>query len=590
MSRIALFSVSILLIATSVVTAQPPEISGYEINWFDEFDGASLDETKWEAKFDTTPTNNSLNVYLPGNVIVANGNLLLLSTDLPFGDNFDYRSGLVESRTTHRLGRFEVRAKLPTSTGMWPAIWLLPYANWPSQGEIDIMENRGNEPFNTSSAFHFGTNPPFSHSFVYHDFRMRKNSLPLNFHDSFHTYAVEWDPGQIRYYVDGVHHYTVRSENVDNFLLNSQTSPMRLIINTAIGGDFLADPDATTQWPQLFEIDYAYIYDRVGEATLEMENGDFELNDGSLSNWSLFGNNGANLSSDNSHAQSGTSSMKMFGQFNSTQNFSGVEQGVTVEPGDTIRLEASAFVDSSDSILGSLNEAYIKVDFYSKNHAAFASADYISSQQLVVANGATLNDQWLAHELVSTVPAGAVEARCAIIFRQRSFASGAVFVDDVKFTNLSASNAVAVESVEVESGNNFSGQLTDLATSDDSYYLVRSGKAPAPQLANVQLVFDTHAKSPEASSVQFELEGRVNTTNVEIVVEAFNFDSGTYDQFSNENVGQIDSTISVEVSEPDNYIGPGNLMRYRVSYRPTGPTLIYPWAVGIDRVGWTVQQ
>ena len=364
----------VFFFAHTSVAQQPPEVSGFEINWYDEFDGSEVDETKWTKVFSTSPTNSSLHVYLPENVFAGGGNMIILSSDTPFGQ-FAYRSGQVISKTEHRYGRFEARANLPTSQGMWPAIWLLPDQPplWPSLGEIDIMENRGNEPFLTSSAFHYGTNPPFVHNFVYDENTMIKNGSPVNFHDSFHTYTVEWDPEQIRYYVDGVHYYTVRNSMVGNFLTDpaGQTNPMRLVINNAIGGNFLPNPDATTQWPQFMEVDYVYVYDRVGDPTLELENGNFDLNNGSLANWSLFGANGLNVSSDNDHANSGDSSLKLFGQFNGNLNFSGVEQGISVQPGDTIRLKASGLTPAGDSISGSGNRVNIKFDFYNTQYGAF---------------------------------------------------------------------------------------------------------------------------------------------------------------------------------------------------------------------------
>ena len=217
--------------------AQPPQVSGYQINWYDDFNGDSLDTSKWTPIFSTNPTNQSLHAYLPDNVSVSGGKLIILSTNQPFG-NFQYRSGQVISTAAQRHGRFEVRGKLPTSRGMWPAIWLLPNAPWPSQGEIDIMENRGDQPFLTSSAFHWGTNPPFSHFFVYREQESFVDNQPVNYHNSFHDYAAEWDPTQIRFYVDGVHYHTVRDQQVGGFLTGSQSAPMNLIINTAIGGTF----------------------------------------------------------------------------------------------------------------------------------------------------------------------------------------------------------------------------------------------------------------------------------------------------------------------------------------------------------------
>ena len=147
---------------------------------------------------------------------------------------------------------------------MWPAIWLLADAPWPSQGEIDIMENRGNQPSLTSSAFHYGTNPPFSHDFLMKDQSASHNGSVVNYHNSFHTYSVEWDPSQIRFYVDNVHHWTVRDSDVGGFLSND-VGDMRLIINTAIGGDFLDNPDDSTSWPQKFEVDYVHAFQKTAE-------------------------------------------------------------------------------------------------------------------------------------------------------------------------------------------------------------------------------------------------------------------------------------------------------------------------------------
>ena len=434
---VAFVSVCVLLLSTEFVTGQPPEVSGYQISWFDDFDAPELDQTRWTPVFSTSPTNNSLHAYLPENVFVAGGYLWLMSTDFPFG-NLSYRSGQVISTSTQRYGRFDVRGKLPTSTGMWPAIWLLPDASWPSQGEIDIMENRGDQPFLTSSAFHWGTNPPFTHDFVYAENEAFIGDDSVNYHDSFHTYSAEWDPTQIRFYVDGVHHWTVRDNNVENFLTTSQTSPMRLIINTAIGGDFLNNPDDTSQFPQFFNVDYVYVYDRVSDPVLELDNGSFDENSGSLSDWTLFGQNSGNVRATTSITDAGPGALKIYGQFNSIENFSGVEQGVSVEPGDEISVSCRTFVSSSDSIAGTGNEVFMKFDYYSTQYGAFGSRDYIGSDTIVLGNGSSPNNQWVDHELTATVPTGAVEARVAIVFRQVNFGPGSINVDSMQFSNGSA--------------------------------------------------------------------------------------------------------------------------------------------------------
>ena len=257
----AFFAMAAVMSCCQTISAQPP-VSGYELAWFDEFDGDELDESKWIKIFSISPTNNSLHAYLPEQVTVAGGNMVITSTDEPF-NQFGYRSGQVFSTARQKYGRWEVSAKLPTSRGMWPAIWLLPDESlylWPSGGEIDIMENRGNQPDVTSSAFHYGTNPPFVHNFVYNEQQTSRFDDLVDYHAGFHEYAAEWDEDQIRFFIDDVHYYTVFGEDVGNFVSES-TQEMALLINTAIGGTFLPNPDNTSQFPQELLIDYAYVYE-----------------------------------------------------------------------------------------------------------------------------------------------------------------------------------------------------------------------------------------------------------------------------------------------------------------------------------------
>jgi len=446
MTRVAQIFLSafagLILIASSSAVAQPPARSGYNVAWFDEFNGGSLNAALWSVSNTNQTTNNSQQDYLPSQVSVSGGRLRILSENIPSRGR-PYRSGLVESRQYQKEGRWDIRAKLPATTGMWPAIWLLSNtstAPWPSQGEIDIMENRGNEPFDVSAAFHYGENGGgvFRHEFVYQGQTAVHDGVPQNYHNGFHTYSVEWDSDQLRFYVDDVHHWTVRDQNVENFI-SSNAGPMRLILNTAIGGDFLTNPNGSTVWPQVFEIDYVHAYTKAAEGTtLTFENGGFEDNGGSLASWTKFGNSINNVSSNNQQIGTGTEALKLFGQFNGGENFSGVTQGLSVTAGEELTASASAFVDSGDSIAGSGNYAVLNIDYFSEQYGEFGSADYLGSDSVLLANGITANDLWLTRELNSTVPAGAVEARVAIVFGQPLFDGGAVFVDDVTFAVTSA--------------------------------------------------------------------------------------------------------------------------------------------------------
>lgn len=449
-------SAAFLSLSENSFSQQPPVRSGYDVAWFDEFDGTSLDTSRWAAGNTNVPTNFSLQDYLPSQVSVSGGSLRILSENIA-SRGLPHRSGLVETKNYQKYGRWDVRAKLPTSRGMWPAIWLLSdtVANpWPSAGEIDIMENRGDQPMLTSSAFHYGINDGtnFEHNFRFEEQTSVQDSQNVNYHDSFHTYSVEWDPGQIRFYVDDVHHYTVRDTDVGGFL-NDDVGEMRLILNTAIGGTFLDNPDGSTVWPQEFEIDYVHAYTKSATApVLTFENGGFEDNGGSIAFWTKFGDSLINnISTGNEQVDEGSEALKLFGQFNGGRNFSGIEQGISVSAGDELRASAKSFINSADSLSGSGNVATLKIDYYSENYGLFGSSAYISTDSVVIGSGSTQNNAWLDNEILAIVPNGAVEARLAIVFEQNNNAGGSVFVDDVQF-EITGSVAPSVETVELNTG------------------------------------------------------------------------------------------------------------------------------------------
>ena len=437
---LAALSCSIFL-ASNFAVAQPPARSGYDVAWYDEFDGNSLDTSLWTVSNTNQPTNFSRQDYLPSQVSVSGGSLRILSENIP-SRGLPYRSGLVQSTAIQKEGRWDIRAKLPTSTGMWPAIWLLSDTNvtpWPSGGEIDIMENRGNEPNTTSAAFHWGENGNgvYRHEFVDRAQTAVHNSVLQNYHDSFHTYSVEWDSDQLRFYVDDVHHWTIRDDNVENFI-STEAGAMRLILNTAIGGLFLDNPDNTTVWPQVFEIDYVHAYTKsAGGRTLTFDNGGFEDNGGSLGSWTKFGDAINNVGSGNEQVQTGTESLKLYGQFNGSTNYSGITQGLTVTPGQELTATASAFIASNDSIAGSGNFVDLKFDYFSEQHGEFGSPQYLGSDSISLANGSSANNVWLTRTLTAVAPPGAVEARGVLVFGQQDNAGGAVYVDDVNFAIVS---------------------------------------------------------------------------------------------------------------------------------------------------------
>lgn len=243
------------------VNAQIPDVPGWQLSFHDEFDGTSLNNTFWEALNRQDSYNNEKQYYRPEQVAVADGNLQITATNEPLA-NKQYRSGIITSRSLYGTGRFEARIDLPTTQGMWPAFWLnANQVSWPQGGEIDIMENRGSQPNLTSSAFHWQKNPGpccGNWHYVYHEYTASEGGNPVDFHAGFHTYAVEWEATQIRYYVDGNLHFTV-DENSDMSDANFTTAK-NVILNLAVGGDFGGDPNGSTVFPQTMLVDYVRVW------------------------------------------------------------------------------------------------------------------------------------------------------------------------------------------------------------------------------------------------------------------------------------------------------------------------------------------
>ena len=202
----------------TAATTQPasaiPVPPGWKLVWNDEFSSKELDPAKWAfdsgnslaAGKDLIPGwgNNELEFYTsrPQNVFVSDGMLHLRAIKENY-KNCKYTSGRIKTRDkfSKKYGRFEFRAKLPTGKGMWPAIWLLPekeeYGGWAASGEIDLLEARGQEPEKVLGTLHYGSHWPANvhtgKDYIYPDHGTIAD---------FHVYALEWEPGEIRWYVD----------------------------------------------------------------------------------------------------------------------------------------------------------------------------------------------------------------------------------------------------------------------------------------------------------------------------------------------------------------------------------------------------
>ncbi len=261
-----------IAIAAAVTLHATPAHAQYTLVWQDDFNGTAVDPTHWEFQNGTgCPTlcgwgNNELQYYRPENAVVANGFLTISAKKESFGGKA-YTSARMRSQglADFTYGRIEMRAKLPIGRGIWPAFWMLPtnspYGNWPVSGEIDILENIGQQPNQVFGTLHYG-NPN-------HLYSSTTSTLPSGtFHDDFHVFAIEWEPNQIRWLIDGVQ-YACKSNWVSSAAGYPAPfdKPFHMLINLAVGGNLPGSPDASTVFPQDLVIDWVRVYQKPVDRT-----------------------------------------------------------------------------------------------------------------------------------------------------------------------------------------------------------------------------------------------------------------------------------------------------------------------------------
>lgn len=264
---------ALILLSAAIAVAEPE----FRLVWSDEFEGPEIDLTKWTHEVNAWGGgNNELQFYTarPENSFIEDGKLVIRAIRETY-TGVDERDGVVRTRnyTSARLntrykgdwlyGRFEVRAKSPRGQGLWPAAWMLPtdfdYGGWAASGEIDILEIRGDNTNEVLFSLHYGGPWPQN---TYTTGSIQTPDVA----DDFHTYAIEWVPGEIRWFFDGE-------------LVQTRTSwwstggpfpapfdrRFHFLLNLAVGGNFLQDPPPNpTYFPQDFVIDYVRVYEWTG--------------------------------------------------------------------------------------------------------------------------------------------------------------------------------------------------------------------------------------------------------------------------------------------------------------------------------------
>lgn len=257
----------LVLAASSPCAAGPP---GWKLVWSDEFNGKEIDWSKWAAEENGHGGgNNELQYYAdrPENLRLENGCLVIEARKEKFnaaGVEKDFTSARIRTkrRASWLYGRIEARAKLPTGRGLWPAIWMLPessvYGGWAAGGEIDIMELVGHEPHKVHGTLHYGGPwPDNKHTGA--PFTLKSGT----FADDFHVFAIEWEKGVIRWFVDGELYQTQTKWHTNKAPFPAPfDQPFHLVLNVAVGGAWPGAPDAKTVFPQRMTVDWIRVYQK----------------------------------------------------------------------------------------------------------------------------------------------------------------------------------------------------------------------------------------------------------------------------------------------------------------------------------------
>lgn len=240
----------------------------WKLVWADEFNGNALDLTKWHFEVNGKGGgNNELQYYTdrPVNATVHDGKLVITALKEKFegpDGKKNYTSARLRTKGTGdwQYGRFEARIKMPRGKGLWPAFWMMPtdetYGGWPLSGEIDISEVIGDKPNVTYGTLHYGEKWPRNvHS-------GDKFTLPSgDFSDDFHVFAVEWQEGEIRWYVDGQLYQTQKEWRTASAPFPAPfNQKFYFLLNVAVGGAWPGPPNAATVFPQTMEVDYVRAY------------------------------------------------------------------------------------------------------------------------------------------------------------------------------------------------------------------------------------------------------------------------------------------------------------------------------------------
>lgn len=245
---------------TAVPTPTPEWAKqGWTLVWHDEFEAPEINADYWTHEIGGGGWGNAEWEYytdLPTNSFIEDGRLVIQALEeLTGGRPYSSARLITRDKVEVEYGRVEARIQLPYGQGIWPAFWMLGNdifrKAWPTAGEIDIMEHIGREPNIVYGTVH---GPGYAGG----------NGISASYDlgrpaaDDFHVFAIEWEPEEIRWYIDDVQYHTVTPDDVPGDWVYDH--PFYLLLNVAVGGRWPGYPDETTTFPQRMLVEYVRVY------------------------------------------------------------------------------------------------------------------------------------------------------------------------------------------------------------------------------------------------------------------------------------------------------------------------------------------
>ncbi len=254
-----LFFLLALFFVSATLNAQ-----NYQLVWSDEFDGTSIDQTKWtfESGNNNGWGNNELEYYTnrSANAYLDNGCLVIKAIKESYGGK-EYTSARMKTQDKYsvKYGKISARIKLPYGKGIWPAFWTLgnsiafPGIGWPKCGEIDIMEMIGGDTYGDKTAYGTAHWDDGGHKSYGTSYRLPSG----NFSDAFHVFDIIWDSQKIVWHVDDIEYCRLY---INGAALSELQDAQFILLNVAVGGNWPGNPTSSTIFPQTMTVDYVRVY------------------------------------------------------------------------------------------------------------------------------------------------------------------------------------------------------------------------------------------------------------------------------------------------------------------------------------------